>query len=322
MVRKKFKIQKTEIRLKIIKRRRVAALFIIGILSVGIISIALFKEKEEVVVAEEKLKREKSEEIKKKEFENNQKDIEKEQIYLSLKDDPFADDAKKVEKDLKDLITGKRNFPIRTDGKKVAYLTFDDGPSNTVTPEILKILKEENIKGTFFVLGSKVNESEENKELVKKIAKNGHALANHTYSHDYRKLYPKGEIKADYFLEEVRKTNRLLKDILGESFDTRVVRFPGGYWSWNGREEARKKLDEAGICSVDWNALNGDAEGVKISASNLNKRLKESFYELGDKADNIVVLMHDTNGKETTAESLRETINFLKKKGFEFRTIK
>lgn len=242
--------------------------------------------------------------------------------YLPLAEDEFADDAKMVEKNLKDLLTGKRNFPIRNDGKKVVYLTFDDGPSTTVTPKILKILKEEDIKATFFVLGSSLDKNDKSKEILKDMVKDGHAIANHTYTHDYKKLYPNGKIDINYFMQEVDKTNKSIKNVIGDSFNNRVIRFPGGYWSWNGREEAKRELDSKENFSIDWNALNGDAESSNISEVNLINKLKNTVNELGDNADNIVVLMHDTYNKETTLNSLKESIKFLKEKGFEFRTIK
>lgn len=65
---------------------------------------------------------------------------------------------------------------------KIAYLTFDDGPSKN-TMEILKILKENDVRATFFVNGHPGLEN-----LYKAIAKDGHVIANHTYSHDYSKF--------------------------------------------------------------------------------------------------------------------------------------
>lgn len=234
----------------------------------------------------------------------------------------YVDDAKMVEKQLRQHLKREKEFPFRNDGKKVVYLTFDDGPSTTVTPEILKILEEEKIKATFFVLGSSIDASKGSKEMLKEIVKDGHAIANHTYTHDYRKLYPGGVINPEYFIKEIKKTEKSIKKVLGDDFETRVVRFPGGYWTWEGRMEVKKLLDKEGYVSIDWNALNGDAEGKNYSRADLVENVENTVNALGEEADMLVLLMHDTYGKEDTAETLRESIKFLKDKGFEFRTIK
>jgi len=65
-------------------------------------------------------------------------------------------------------------------------LTFDDGPTTSVTPKILDILKEENVKATFFVIGKS---AEEHPEIVKRAYDEGHYIANHGYSHNYKSIY-------------------------------------------------------------------------------------------------------------------------------------
>ncbi|WP_024614011.1 polysaccharide deacetylase family protein [Clostridium sp. Ade.TY] len=244
--------------------------------------------------------------------------------YLVLGKDPNADDAAVVAKRTQGLMKGELHYPVRDDGKKVVYLTFDDGPSTTNTPNVLDILDKYNVKATFFVTGKSITaKPKETKDILKRMASSGHAIANHSYSHDYSYLYPNRVINTDNFMEEYNKTNNLLKEYLGKDFSTRVVRFPGGYWSWNGREKIRPILDKEGIEIVDWNALNGDAaNGGNKSTKQLLVETKDSVEKLGDKADNVVFLMHDTYKKETTVESLPEIIEYFKSKGYEFRTIK
>ena len=70
--------------------------------------------------------------------------------------------------------------------EKIAYLTFDDGPSSAITPQILQILKEEGVKATFFILGYRV---ELLPDLVRQAYQEGHYIANHGYSHNYDKIY-------------------------------------------------------------------------------------------------------------------------------------
>ena len=292
------------------------------LISIGIpfdITTNFIGEKEKIIVNAEinDGKEEKSE---------NKKEPEKAKLnnsgYLSLDEDPNAEDAAVVSENTNALITGKKSYPVRTDGKKVVYLTFDDGPSTTNTPQILKILDKYKIKGTFFVLGSSIDKNENAKEILKVIAKNGHAIANHSYSHDYKYLYPNGIINPDNFMGDIEKNNEAMKNVLGKDFSTRVVRFPGGYWSWDGRIEVKERMSANGYLNIDWNALNKDAEGPPKNADQLLQETKNTVEALGPNADNIVLLMHDTYGKEETVKSLPQIIEYFQSKGFEFKTIK
>ncbi|MGG5461016.1 polysaccharide deacetylase family protein [Clostridium sp. B9] len=258
----------------------------------------------------------------------NNKEMEKKESdssgvkYLALKDDPNAEDAKVVSEHTNGLLKGTLKYPVRTDGKKVAYLTFDDGPSTTNTQNVLDVLDKYGVKGTFFVMGKSIEKNEESKNLLKEIAEKGHAIGNHSYSHDYRYLYPNRSMNVSNIMDEFNKTNEAMKSVLGEDFNTKVVRFPGGYWSWKDRTPMKEKMVETGIENIDWNALNGDAEGKKKNADELYNYFVNSVELLGDKADSVVVLMHDTYGKEETVKSLPKIIEYLKGKGFEFKSIK
>lgn len=242
--------------------------------------------------------------------------------YIKLEDDPNADDAAMVAENTKGILNGTKSYPVRTDGKKVVYLTFDDGPSTTNTPQVLDVLDRYNVKATFFVLGKMLEAGDEEKNILKEIAKNGHAIANHTYGHDYTYLYPNGTMNVDNIVSDVEKNNNIMKEILGDDFSTRVIRFPGGYWSWEGRTPMRDKMIETGYCNIDWNALNEDAQGHNKNADELVQKAKENIERLGPDADSVVLLMHDTYGKEETVKALPQIIEYLQSKGFEFRTIK
>ena len=84
----------------------------------------------------------------------------------------------------------------KSDTKRV-FLTFDDGPS-PVTSKILDILKQENVKATFFILGSNVDSR---KDVVKRMYEEGHYLANHGYSHTYSKIYSSPQSVLDEYNE-------------------------------------------------------------------------------------------------------------------------
>jgi peptidoglycan/xylan/chitin deacetylase (PgdA/CDA1 family) len=235
------------------------------------------------------------------------------------KNDTDAGSTLPEEKPLKDYEVKVEEL-FKKDGVKNAYLTFDDGPTKKITPQVLDILKSYNIKASFFVMGDMVDKSP---ELLKRAYEDGHAICIHSYSHDYKKLYN----SQDFFKADLELSVNTLKKYLGEDFSTRVYRFPGGS-SGKDKEIYRQLLKDAGYHSLDWNALNGDAETIKKNgekttrnAEELVARLKESIIQTGNPED-IVVLMHDASSKQATADSLPEVIEYLKSQGFNFKTIK
>lgn len=233
--------------------------------------------------------------------------------YIRLEDDINADDAS----DVLPKTMYEWNF-YREDNKKIAYLTFDDGPSNNSTDKILDILKNNNIKATFFVLGSSIESNNKSTEILKRIAKEGHAIGSHGYSHNYSKLYPNRTVDVKAVIEDFEKNDILLKNVLGKDFSTRLIRLPGGHSSWKGTKELDNILNQMGIWQVDWNALNGDAEGIDFPKEVLLENLKETVVD----KDIAIILMHDTDNKKGTVEYLQSAIDYLKSQGFEFRTLK
>lgn len=235
--------------------------------------------------------------------------------YTSYENDINADNAREIENML-----NKWNY-LRSDGKKIVYLTFDDGPSIETTPKILETLKNNDIKATFFVLGSNVEKTDTQKELLKEMVKEGHAIGNHGYCHDYSILYPGRVADTTAFINDMEKSENVMKSVLGDDFSTKVIRFPGGHMSWK-TGELDPVLEQDGYTYVDWNVLNGDAEGNGKTVDQLINRLKETVTNLCGNDDVLVVLMHDTDAKPTTAESLQQSIDYLKSLGYEFRTLK
>lgn len=262
-------------------------------------------------------KEEEKESNPKNQNENKEEKTEKEPSNnknVNSEGEKYAIDAKEVKK----MIEGKSE----KDGKKMAFLTFDDGPSTTVTPEVLDCLKNKDVKATFFLVGNAVD-NPKHEDLVKRIFNEGHAIANHSYTHNYKTLYPGNNTNIDAYMNEYNKTNDTIRKILGEGFDTKVVRMPGGHMSRKYYKDPNlqaldTKFAENNIVSIDWNSLNGDAEGKKRSSNELVERVKNTVKG----HDKVVILMHDTYGKESTAESLPQIIDFLKNEGYEFRTIK
>ncbi len=223
----------------------------------------------------------------------------------------FADDASKVAKQL-------ATYDYSNDGKKVVYLTFDDGTSTTNTPSVLKTLKDNDVKATFFITGQNLLAGgQKAKDLLKEELEEGHAIANHSFTHDYNVLYPGRTLNFDNFKADFDKTDDLLKDVLGPYFSTRVLRCPGGHMSWKGMEALDSYLEENNKVSIDWNALNGDAEGKKKNAEELTNMAINTSKD----KNMVVLLMHDTYGKEETAKALPQIIKYFKDNGNEFITL-
>ncbi len=223
----------------------------------------------------------------------------------------FTYDAKKISNKLS-------KYDYKNNGEKIVFLTFDDGTSTTVTPKILKVLEDNNVHATFFLTGSNIERGGKRaKELVKKEFEAGHAIANHSYSHDYKKLYPNRKLNLNSFLKDFAKTDKILKEILGDDFSTRVIRCPGGFMSWKNMSELSNYMEENNMVSIDWNALNKDAEGGKKNADQLYK----CAVETAKGKEIVVLLMHDTYGKEETAKALPKIIKHFKSEGYEFKTL-
>ena len=207
---------------------------------------------------------------------------------------------------------GKENIKnIYHTDKKVAYLTFDDGPSNN-THQILDILKQNNIKATFFVLGSQV---EVFPETTNRIYNEGHYIANHGYSHVYSSIYSSPES----VLEEYTKCNiAVQKAIENPEYDSHLFRFPGGLVGGKYAElkkQAKEILNQNNIVNVDWNALNGDAETQTPTIEFELQKIKETT----ENKKSIVILMHDSPSKEVTVQALPQIIQYLKEQGYEFK---
>ncbi|ABZ83621.1 polysaccharide deacetylase, putative [Heliomicrobium modesticaldum Ice1] len=193
--------------------------------------------------------------------------------------------------------------------KKTAYLTFDDGPSEN-TLAVLDILAQYQVKATFFVNG---NATDFGRAAYRRIAREGHALGNHTYSHLYGKVY--ASIEA--FMEDVRRLDELIAEETGIRPD--ILRFPGG--SNNRVSPGRgfmvalsRRVVEAGYQYFDWNVDSLDASKATPDKDLIvNAVARQSA---GQKA--VIVLFHDSPAKKTTVEALPEIIERLQHEGYSF----
>lgn len=187
--------------------------------------------------------------------------------------------------------------------QKCVYLTFDDGPSDKVTPKLLDVLKEENVKATFFIVGKL---AERRKYLIERQFNEGHTVAVHSYSHVYKDIYSSTE----KLLEDIDRCNALIKEITG-SF-SHVYRFPGGSFGLNSK--FIKAVTAHGMRYVDWNASTRDAELINPTPAELLK----AAIDTPANRDHIVLLAHDTTDKTATAQALKSIIRYYKDKGYVF----
>lgn len=206
-------------------------------------------------------------------------------------------------------IQNLENIYKTTDSKKV-YLTFDDGPSKNVTPIILDTLKSENIRATFFLLGSRV---ELNPKIVKREYDEGHYLASHGYSHIYSQIYASPQS----VLDEYNRSVTAIRNAIGnQSYNPHLFRFPGGFYGGKYasiKKEAKELLNQNEILNIDWNSLTSDAAGCTTQ----EEFLQEIEKTVGEHKS-VVLLMHDAGNKMTTAESLPQIISYFRDRGFEF----
>ncbi len=196
------------------------------------------------------------------------------------------------------------------ENKKTVYLTFDDGPSKN-TDKILDILKEYNIKATFFVLG-KPNMG----NVYRRIVEEGHALGNHTYSHDFEKIYssPKN------FKKDIESLENLIYKETGINVD--LFRFPGGSNNYMMTKSDKNYsfrdfssvLEEKGYCYFDWNVDSKDAKAVTQDSD----IIKNSVLNGIPKNSDAIILFHDSSPKTTTVEVLPEIIEELQQLGYSF----
>ena len=206
---------------------------------------------------------------------------------------------------------GKNNLNnIYNSETKRVFLTFDDGPSKTVTIPILDILKQENVKATFFVLGSRVDMYP---NIVKRQYTEGHFIASHGYSHKYEQIYASPQS----VLDEYNKSLVSIRNAIGApEYNAHLFRFPGGYKGgryFSIKEQAAQLLEQNGVLNIDWNALTADSAGAETTEQFIAELEKEV-----PKYNSVVVLMHDAGTKKATADALPTIIQYFRDRGFVF----
>ena len=184
-----------------------------------------------------------------------------------------------------------------SEGRRVVYLTFDDGPSAN-TENLLDLLDEYEVKVTFFV---NYHEGLENEYT--QIVERGHTLATHSYSHQYTSVYG----SYDGFVNEVESLRTYLLETFG--YDTCFFRFPGGSSNSQTKIPIRTfidYLDSKNIVYFDWNVSSGDG-GSNISESEVYNNVINGV----NRNEVSIVLMHDSTDHLSTYEALDDILNTL-----------
>lgn len=200
----------------------------------------------------------------------------------------------------------KTTLTFADSSEKIIYLTFDDGPSDRVTPKILDVLKEENVKATFFIVGKN---AVLRKDILRRAVREGHALGVHSYSHIYNEIYSSSQS----LLEDIDRCNEVIKEITGAP--SSLYRFPGG--SFFLSDTLKQAVLDRGMKYIDWNASLNDAE-LQDPTPDL---LFDTAVATAGNKNRVILLAHDTTDKIATAEALKNVILYFKRQGYKFGTL-
>jgi len=209
------------------------------------------------------------------------------------------------------LLTGWNTRPVLSnvpnivfhhgpDNEKLVALSFDDGPDVHYTTEILDILKQNNIKATFFIVGK---QAKAHPEMVKRISAEGHVIGNHTWDHpDIKK------IDMNKLIDEVQQTDDLINTIVG--YKPQLFRPPYGF----ANENAINELGKLGYKIIDWSVDTKDWAGTPPD--------KMMDYVQKELRPGAIVLEHCSGGKlDNTVAALPRIISYLKDNGYRFVTV-
>lgn len=191
-------------------------------------------------------------------------------------------------------------YSVETDEKKVAITVDVNWADDDKLDKILEVLKENDIKATFFVIGGWINYEPDNVEKLKRIYESGNQIGNHSYIHpDYKK------IDDNKMIEEIEKTNKAINDVVGVT--PKYFRFPSGSYSSHAVDVVVKN----GYIPIQWDVDSIDWKN--ISAQNEYDRVMK-------RVKNGSIILYHNNGKYSD-KSMEMVIKELKKQGYTFVTI-
>jgi peptidoglycan/xylan/chitin deacetylase (PgdA/CDA1 family) len=173
-------------------------------------------------------------------------------------------------------------------------ITFDDGPNERFTPQVLSLLKKYNAKATFFCIGERVKQ---HPKVLKMIVDEGHVVGNHTYTHNENF----GFFKTKYVISELYQANSIIKEIIGK--EIKLFRPPFGVTN----PRIKKAITKVGLQSIGWSIRSLDT--TSKSTDSIVKSIKKTLKK-GD-----VILLHDTSNK--SIEVLEQLLVFMNEKQLE-----
>lgn len=195
------------------------------------------------------------------------------------------------------------------EAEKIVYLTFDDGPTPGVTEKILDVLKQYDVKGTFFVVGKEIPKRE---EILKRMHNEGHGIGLHTYSHNYKRVYS----SYDIFIEEMDQTQAKINEVLGEQLQIKAIRFPGGS-AGRLNQKFFDCITQKGYKIFDWNVNLEDGVNPGLAPSELVKNAKKCKAGCATR----IILAHCNSTNKSTYQALPGIIEYYQKEGYIFKAI-
>lgn len=296
--------QRIKMKKKQLKKGMVATMFVLACVCIFATCVAISITKDNYNNAESLNKKRQEEKQKVESLKEEIKEKEKQQLEL-------AKEEARLTKQLETL--AKENPEILSvSDERIAYLTFDDGPSEN-TSIILDFLKANELQATFFVLGNK------DPALYRRIIEEGHTLGAHSTTHDYKEIYssPEAYMKdLNLLVEELERETGIMPSI---------IRFPGGsvnsvskrYGGELIMDSVREMVTQAGYIYFDWNVDSKDS-----SSSHQNKEsIVSNVLEGSKNLNKAVVLLHDSSPKKATLDALPDIVKGLRDNGFVFRKI-
>lgn len=213
-------------------------------------------------------------------------------------------------------------------GEKLVFLTFDDGPNSDFTARVLDILAQKKVKATFMVVGRNVIL---NTGVLERILLDGHGVGNHTFSHDYDKIYKSPQS----LLADLDENNTVLKSFIGQP--VMIFRAPGGPGKLN--KDFIKELDRHGYMSVGWNITSADTDPHGVSKDQVYNNIVSNLENVERMNLTPIILMHDgtqlattkaepgsalakyVQNREATIAALPAVIDYLRLKGYAFAVL-
>lgn len=197
------------------------------------------------------------------------------------------------------LCRSASNTPVKT-----ICLTFDDGPTDSTTPQILDILHAARVHATFFVIGRQIRNRE---KIIKRTNQEGHAIGIHTFSHQYSAIYASPAA----LQEDIRRCRAEILRVLPD-YQSKLYRFPGG--EYGSPAEIVQTVRKSKLIVCGWNASVDDAVRPNADADDLF----ESAVRSAAGRNHVVLLLHDGVGYRATVKSLPRIIQYFQKQGYRF----